>query len=441
MNNTLNNTIEKYQSKYPQGQITLVGLAILSLVLFISLKLSIPTQLNRFPEFIYTLCFLVAIVSSKWVFKYNRSIIFILLGLFIPYILLGLNVLIGTQSAYDNFSATQLVKLTFFMVMGFWLGGNLNSIYLFLFLSALGLVASIFQSDFVSEFSKIINGNRVDFDLHNAQHTSMFFGLLLIGVLSQVNRVASFDKKNILSWGLFLSLLCVGLLAVLIIIGAQTRGAWLAFLVVLAVYFVSLIFKLNVKVLSISLFLLLITAVLIFRFSDVLQERVSKEIGVVSVFLEKGLESVPYSSIGTRLHTWDVALDKIAEHPFIGFGAKARKGVIRDSIKLPDHIKNTYGHFHNSYIEFTLAYGLIGLGFLLYLFIWTNYRMYQLTKKDGRYQSIWYFTFYGTIFMAVINVFESFVFFWSGIYAMSVLLAPAYSLHLADVYKNKVSDQ
>ena len=67
--------------------------------------------------------------------------------------------------------------------------------------------------------------------------------------------------------------------------------------------------------------------------------------------------------------------------------------------------------------------------------------MYQIAKSDNRYKSIWYFTFYGSVFMAVINVFESYVFFWSGVYSMSILLAPAYSLHLADLYKKKVQNQ
>jgi len=134
-------------------------------------------------------------------------------------------------------------------------------------------------------------------------------------------------------------------------------------------------------------------------------------------------------------------LDKISERPLTGFGAKIRKSVIQGSDILPDHIKKNFGHFHNSYIEFTLAYGLVGLVFLLSVFIWVNYRMYHIAKNDKRYKSIWYFTFYGSVFMAVINIFESYVFFWTGVYSMSILLAPAYSLHLADLYKNKVLNQ
>ncbi|MCJ8314473.1 MAG: O-antigen ligase family protein [Saccharospirillaceae bacterium] len=437
----MNNIINHFQSRYPQGHISFVVVACVSLILLVVLKLSTQIQINRYPEAIYTLCFLFVVITSKWMIINDRGLHLVFLGCLIPFVLLLINFVLGTDSVYGNFSATQLIKLTFFVVIGFWLGGNLNRIHVFLSLSAFGLIISIFQSDFVAEFTRIIHGKRIDFDLHNAQHTSMFFGLLLIGVFSYINKLPSFNVKSIKSWVILSVLFFSGVLAIIVVVGAQTRASWLAIIAIVIIYFALLIKQLNIKLLLISAVILLVTSIVIFQFSDTLKKRVKKEVSVVQVFLNKGIDSVPYSSIGIRLHTWDVALDKILERPFTGFGANVRKSVIQDSDKLPNHIKKNFGHFHNSYIEFTLAYGLIGLVFLLYIFIWINYRMYQIAKNDNRYKSIWYFTFYGSVFMAVINVFESYVFFWSGVYSMSILLAPAYSLHLADLYKNKVQNQ
>jgi O-antigen ligase len=132
-----------------------------------------------------------------------------------------------------------------------------------------------------------------------------------------------------------------------------------------------------------------------------------------------------------RVNTALAAFDWIVERPLIGWGGDVNGPVIETSDRLSDSIKNNFGHFHNTAIEFTLAYGLLGLALLLTHYITMAKNAYGMTQNNAATAPVGLFTLYSLVFMAIINQFESFLFFYSGVFANSVAFAPIYSLILA----------
>ena len=429
-------------SRYPQGAWPVVILALLSLAVFVLSKLSVGTELNRYPETVYTLLAFVFIIKQRAWLKHDYGVRLLAIGLCLPLLLFVINYWQDATLAKQYFSYEQLVKLTFFVTMGIWLGGSTKRIYFFWGLALAGLFLALLQVDTIASFKNIFAGQRVDFNINNAQHTAMFFGLALILLLVYLKPIFSLNLTKALKFTIVLVWVLLFVIVVIVFIGSQTRAAWLAMALIAVVISLQLLWRListkhNLWLnLSLLVFLLL-SSVFLAMHADKLNKRLTDESSVLTSMLQGDFDNIPMTSIGIRINTWIEASKWIAKKPLHGWGGGVRESVIQQS-DFSERIKNAYGHFHNSYIEFTLAFGLCALLFLLFIFIWLNRRMWQISRQDTVYKPIWQMTFYGSLFMAVINCFESYVFFWSGVYAMALLLAPAYSLHLADVYKNAV---
>jgi len=425
-------------SKFPRTSTPLVALGLICIVVFLLFNLSGNISLEHYPHIVFILIFLSSVVKQRWILLKDTGVRLIAIGLLLPFILFWINYLDKTAQSFEYFTAEKLVRLTGFVVAGFWLGGSLRNIQVFLVLAFLGLMIALFNVDIIPAFKSIFTGSRVDFALRNAQHTSMFFGVAVIALITfhQNIRFNTLSKTN--KW-LFTALWGVGLsLALIVLIGTQTRASLLAFTVIfiLSVILMSIKFYREgitdkTKKLFIT-YILLSTMVLSFAINLTLSNR-GHEAKVIKQLANAELNNLPRSSLGLRLDTWIEASEWIAQKPLQGWGSQAAKHILQEASLFED-INIVFGHFHNSYIEFAVSYGLTGLSFLLFIFIWLNRRIYLICKRKPELIAVWYYTFYGSLFMAVINVFESFVFWGSGTYTMAILLAPAYTIHLSELY-------
>jgi len=128
------------------------------------------------------------------------------------------------------------------------------------------------------------------------------------------------------------------------------------------------------------------------------------------------------------VNTWLQALEWITEKPLIGYGGKVRTDVIQQSTKHPDWVKKRFAHFHNSFIEIMLGSGLLGL------FLFFTPIIYSFKKTVERSQPTHYLAFFGLIIFLVMNMFESYLFFWMGPFMLTLLISPLFSSVLSKAH-------
>jgi O-antigen ligase len=144
------------------------------------------------------------------------------------------------------------------------------------------------------------------------------------------------------------------------------------------------------------------------------------------------LENLPFSNIGMRIHSWAEALKWIAERPVTGWGRKARSDVIKLADRFPDAIKGDFGHLHNGYLEILLGFGAVGLIYLCVLWVVLLRRIKLAASKD-----LYAFALYSSVFILVLNMFESFFVKSSGEFAIALFMAAGYSQYLAKSLNGK----
>lgn len=320
----------------------------------------------------------------------------------------------------------RLGKLFFFMPVGLILAGKFSNVVKCWSVYALGLFLFIlFNRADWPNLAELANGDRVDFGIRNAQHTAMYFGVLVLILLVFVKRWISHPSK------LFpfsrIILFCVLLFSIFALYITQTRAILLGALLALFGCCIHFLFGRLSSSWSRSRLLLgsfLVIGILAgggYTASHIIEQRNDGEQQTVSLLLDGDIEQLPYTSIGIRIHTWLVAFHAIEERPFLGWGDKARSMVIKTSNTLPEEIREDFGHLHNYFIEIQLSYGLLGSLFLLYFFFYITKELYissksQLIGQDAGILSLAFIAYW-----LFINNFESYMSFNTGIFIMGIV--------------------
>ena len=422
-----------FPSDYYRGPNILVWLALITCFCTVFIKIWTPTAINRWPEAITTLLFLYPLITQWSFFKKQPMLIFWALAIAAPFLFFGINYLIDAESAVKYADFEKLPRIYLFIPIAWWLGGSSRTIAVFLATALLGFfVACLRDPNLAATVAGIFNGNRIDFGILNAQHVALFFSLGLIGCLSYLPSALKVQKlPHKIGYTTFLTssvaVCSIGIIA------TQTRAAFLAltiaFVVALVLVIIRLIHtkktELNIKALwSILIIVLMVSSITVaFRYN--LINRVKSESSTLTAVISADWQNIPYNSIGIRVNTWLQALEWIAEKPFIGYGGKVRTDIIKQSTKHPEWVKQAFGHFHNSYIEITLASGLLGL-ILSFAPV-----IYSVKKAAVLTQPTHYLALFGLIVFLVMNMFESYLFFWMGPFMLTVLVAPVFSTELS----------
>ncbi|MDI5920884.1 O-antigen ligase family protein [Halomonas sp. LR5S13] len=382
----------------------------------------ISFDLSRSAESVFILCFVIAWFSepdpsTKW----HR--IFLLL---IAFILLQVWVHFFAVERFPDFADSQvkaarhMTKLFLCIAVAWWLRGSVQAGKYLLLVFLAGIVVSLVINSNVEEWMTGLSGSRVDFGYTNAQHTAFLMGLLLIVGVSWLFRCLHWGVSKS-EWGLALALTVLGLVGVVV---TQTRAVLLALAIILlgllVVWLVSLIKQiqrawLRPRVL-LPLFALVGGFVLVVNsIVPIVEQRFSKENeqNVVQAILDGRLDDVPYSSIGNRVHSWVYGWERVQQRPLTGWGAKSRTPLM-DEGPFPDWVKRVYGHFHNSYLEILLAYGFLGMSILALL---TSMIIKGTLTLFGLVQRHWGIGLISAwMFFFMINLFESYLIFNSGMY-------------------------
>jgi O-antigen ligase len=423
-------------SRYLRGQKGVVLIALAATYISVFVKLWTPISLNRWFEATAVLLFFIPLFRYWAELKKDVLIRFLFLAILVPFVFFLINYVNSPELAVNYYGVEQLPRVYLFVFSAWWLGGTLTNCTWFYGLAVLGILFAItVNPDFSSHFESMLEGKRVDFSIRNlnAQQTGLFFSLIIIGALSYLPSAL----KSTASYRKVLGLL---LISGLVILGAagvfasQTRAAFLGLFVVLLLAFVRLIYRqfkfkdahrLNKNKASVAMVACAVVVAVVVTMIAVkpLMKRISPESETINLLLSGEFRQLPDSSIGIRIKTWAVALDWIKQKPLIGYGGSVRQHVIQDSDLLSPFIKEHFGHFHNSFIEISLAYGLLGLILVLAPFA-LGLRYLKNSLIDEPVKN---FFLYGSVLFLVMNVFESYLFFWTGPYVLTFLLGPYFS--------------
>ncbi len=329
--------------------------------------------------------------------------------------------------AKDSPSPFFFYDFFFFWFIAYWTNGKntrIAAILLGYCVSVLGLYIS-HSPDFLGEIERGLSGLRVDFNLVNAQHTSLFagFGFISAAFLFIV-------KLNLpLKLEILKKTVCAMLLAffTLTIVITQSRQVWLALFACLL--FAPLVHKLisysRVSTRSTVLtYLLLALVVVAVSNLDIVKKRVTTEESTITKIVNLDLESVKDSgSIGLRVHLWLEAWDWIGERPVLGSGEDARELVISESEDLPESVRTTFTHLHNSHLETLVSFGLVGAALIYFLLFWPPaFATMASVKKTWKA-----FSLIILIYWLTVNCFESYFYSANGVFLFSVFYGVIYS--------------
>ncbi|TPE54279.1 O-antigen ligase family protein [Maribrevibacterium harenarium] len=319
----------------------------------------------------------------------------------------------------------KLARLFVFIPLAWWLKNSSRHIFIFWGLAALTVLASPWISGHgLAEIERGLNGARIGFNLRNAQHTSLFFGLVLVGLVVFAPRLFKWQKLTMLLWLPALAL------TISAIIGAQTRASWLALVataLVCALVFVWSLAKGKMQIqkrwLALGAFAIITIGITLQHTAwPVVKNRLanSGDNKVALQILSGEFDNIPYNSWGVRANTWIGAAQHIAERPLTGWGGTGQSISIRRSAWLPEYIRNGFGHLHNIYLALLVNYGIIGFGFYL---VWVGWILKSLLNATRQQPDIGYFAIGTFTFWSVISLAESYLFFWTGVFCIQTLFA------------------
>ncbi len=312
------------------------------------------------------------------------------------------------------------------------LGGHLQRGLLVWGLAAVALLLAPWLSgDGWAEIWRGLNGQRVDFKLHNAEHAGLYFSVLGLGLLALLPRAFRLRRGRgvaLLIWIIALAGAITG------IVITQTRSMWLGFTAALMLLGWLQGLRLSRHRLwrwisAVLLSLAMVPLLVVFARLDIVETRSAAEESTVQSLLSGRFGDIPFDSAGIRIHSWLEGLDWFAARPLLGWGGRGRNLVISESQWFTPEIKQTYRHLHNSYLDVAVNYGVVGLALLLLMWFWFVRIALQAARRGHLPTDLLHFFLCFMVLWAVVNFFESFVFYTSGIYVFSLIGGLILSCH------------
>ncbi len=395
-----------------------IGWVALSLYAFTWL---IDFDLSRAGESVFILCFVIAWCTEPEP-SIKRHRVFLLL---LSFVALQIGVYFFAVKRFPDFADEQVKaarhfgKLFLCIAVAWWLRGSMRAAKYLLMVFLVGFLVSLALNSNTGEWLAAIAGRRADFGYTNAQHTAFFMGLVLIVGGSWLARCLQRPVRGV-EWGAALSLTVLGLVGIAV---TQTRAVLLAIAIVMAglllVGLVSLCRRRHYKALSakgvvVSIAVVSVLLALGYSLAPFFEKRLHASQATIQSLETGDLDEISLKNgIGIRIHTWLYALERVSERPLTGWGAESRKPLI-DEGPFPDRVKHRFGHFHNSYLEILLAYGALGMLALMILTWMILKGTVRLLRPGQRYWGVGLLSAWAFFF--IINVFESYLIFNSGMY-------------------------
>lgn len=346
----------------------------------------------------------------------------------------------------DSFPHTtsdrRFLRVLYFIAIAYAIArSRLLTAWQHLALAFVGLLVYLVISFDKTEWVLAWNGNRVDFGIHNAQHTGIVFATCTLALMFFTPRFLHWTKRKPLSVALgsaslWLSVLLFSIWGVFV---SQTRAVWLGLSVALLLLPGISVFARSLrgnqlvspkKFLSGSIAGILLLGLLATGFDvpGLVGSRLSAEkITWETLRLAAAHEEQSLTSVGVRVASWSASADWIMERPFMGWGGRASRTLIRQSDLFSDTFKKTFNHLHNSYLQVLVEIGLVGAVFIVGIMMIIGRACIKSYKNQAMPLDVFLFSWTFFLFWLVINIFESYIIYPSGTYLIAVIAGFIYS--------------
>jgi len=249
----------------------------------------------------------------------------------------------------------------FTLLVGWWLAGDNRRIALVLQLAVLSLFLGVLKGIDWQHFATFM-AHRPLFGMGNG---AGLYALVAMTGLLIFRSSPLFDGGWQQRW--MPPLLVKSIVSVLFLVFtvvfllSQTRAAWLASLLVLPAVFV-LMLRNNggAQKKWVARFEVVVLVVLVLGVSlgaGTISKRLGAEQSSLMLLFSGDLGSLPVSSVSYRVWLWQDALQRIAEHPLLGWGPGSAPLLIQEAA-----VPGGLGHYHNLYLQLAAELGLVGLG-------------------------------------------------------------------------------
>ncbi len=321
-----------------------------------------------------------------------------------------------------------------FVPVAVLLAGERWKILLMLSLAAFSLLISPWiTGGGWNEIFRGLDGQRVDFGVRNAQHTAMLFGVMLI-VFAGLLLGRLFDAS--ISWGKVTLFAVLALLCATVVVITQTRAVWLALatvLFVLVLFGIAYSIKQRVLgkkfVITSLAFVGIAVGAMNSKVAETLTNRIDHEWSNIQLALSGSDQYQSNTSTGIRLDTWYESLEWIAERPLLGWGGNGRDLVVKHTDRLTEENKKIFRHLHNSYLDTLVNFGMLGLACMLLLFCYLAFIAWSLFRVGELSFNLLMISGALLVFTLVVNCFESYMFFSSGMYVLTMVGGALLSLY------------
>ena len=313
-----------------------------------------------------------------------------------------------------------------FVAFAFWLMGSVQKTLVFWALAMVSVViAPWWLGGGWEELAQGWAGKRIDLGIHNAQHTSVVMGSALIAWLVFTKRIVigtTHVGLRAVAWLVVFSILAFGFVT------SQTRAAYIGIGLVLAVVVIGLFYHgvkagQRLRYGAAAAAILIAASFALVSSQDKLKERFAESAPAASKLIEGDWDAIPPTSLGIRLHSWRAGIEWVADHPVFGLGRNGGVIVMKNTEWLQVHTGGRFGHMHNSAVEFLVRYGAFGLGIYLVLMMWTTKEAHRAWKSGVMPTDFYVFFWLFFVFYMFVNMFESFMFYTTGILPFTVVMA------------------
>ncbi|MCO5786560.1 hypothetical protein DHB74_09385 [Pseudomonas sp. G11-1] len=346
----------------------------------------------------------------------------------------------------DNFPPTtsdrRFLRVLYFIAIAYAISrsGWLRAWHL-LAVAFSGLVIYLVISFDQAEWVRAWHGERVDFGIHNAQHTGIVFSTCALALSVFTHRFYLWIKHV----PRLTASLCVAfwvsawLFSVWGVFVSQTRAVWLGLCVTLVLLpaILGLAYLLRgrpqfsmrkpllVSMVSVALLVLLASSL---NLPTLVSERLESEnVTWESLRQAAAHEEQDLSSIEIRVASWAAATGWIMEKPFMGWGGRGSRPLIRNSDLFSDAFKKQFNHLHSSYFQTLVEIGMIGAMFIAVLMMLIGRATINAYQQRRMPLDVFLFAWIFFVFWLVVSFFESYVIYPSGTYLVAIVTSFFYS--------------
>jgi len=229
------------------------------------------------------------------------------------------------------------------------------------------LIAAIRKADWSNPGTYLIS-QRMTLGLSN-NGGSFFAGIVLIGLLSlAVPLLVRTIRRGRVWWSATIVSALFSFFTIIIIVLSRSRQVWIAFC---ALALATLAWQLRLRGIAAirtacaryraAVLVGTAIAVLIVAVSGkLIVDRMGQESATWRALAALDFDQVPPSSIGERIGMWQVSADLIEKYPWLGIGPAAERGAFAAA-----HNQilqgRTFAHFHNTYINIAVVWGVPAL--------------------------------------------------------------------------------